>query len=400
MQKRHHPFWKRDLDFKYIYCFGLGVMSMGHMKSMTETQDYFDGLLENIALPENLRQQILVDINNHFETRIDEVFANLRTKGEQYCFVLDLYSIIRFASWGKKYCESVLEDYLQIFQFSQAERKFFENFAEAARRGNMERALAAYQEFRTQGYSIRYDFLTWFDPSFAMEEHYGDITVASGDTVLLDKPSVIAGDIVVKRGGSLLLYGADVQMDGSITVEGGRIQIDHSNIRVTSCHRLYWLEIQDTSVVTVADTMIDCQGKCGILRQNSGRLILEECWLRHTDRVRAIHFTGQSVKIMHSHFLDGRSGFLEFGGAAQVKVCDCDFRTGIGEYGGAVYSDTIGDVLLQQCEFFGCRARYLGAAVYFKTQKLGQAVDACVCQDCVPPEKTFFNLLDDVGAKR
>ncbi len=75
MQKRHHPFWKRDLDFKYIYCFGLGVMSMGHMKSITETQDFFDDLLENIALPGNLRQQNLVDINNYFETRIEEVFT-------------------------------------------------------------------------------------------------------------------------------------------------------------------------------------------------------------------------------------------------------------------------------------------------------------------------------------
>lgn len=397
MQKRHHPFWKRDLDFKYIYCFGLGVMSMGHMKSITETQDFFDDLLENIALPGNLRQQILVDINNSFETRIDEVFTGLRTKEEQYCFVLDLYSILRFTSWGRKYCENILEDYLQIFQFSMVERRFFEEFSMAMHRGNIEHAAMAYQEFTAQGYGIRYDFLTWFDPSFSMNEQYKDITVAPGDTVLLDKPSVIAGDIVVKRGGSLLIYGADIQMSGSITVDGGRIKIDHGNIRVTSCRKAYWLEIQDASVVTITDTMIDCQGKCGIISQNSGRLIMEECWLRHTDRVRAIHFTGQSVKITHTHFLDGKAGFLELGGAAQAKVCQCDFRTGVGEYGGAVYSDSIGEVLLQQCEFFRCQAKYLGAAVYFKTQKLGQTVDACVCQDSVPPGNEFFNVLENMN---
>lgn len=392
MQKRQHPFWKRDLDFKYIYCFGLGVMSMGHMKSITETQDYFNSLLDHIALPANLQQQVLIDINNHFESRIDEVFQKIRTKEEQYCFVLDLYNILRFASWGRQYCESVLEDYLQVFQFSQIERSFFKEFTEAAHRGNHNRAATAYQRLIEQGYTIRYDFLTWYDPSFSMEEHYGEIKVAAGSTVLLDKPSVIAGDIVVERGGSLLIYGAEIQMAGGIVVDGGRIQIDHSDIRVSSCYHPYWLNLKDTAVVTVTDTVIDCQGKCGVLNQNKGRLIMEDCWLRHTAKMRAIRFTGQSVKVVHTHFLDGKSGFMALGGAAQAEILHCDFRSGTGEYGAAVYSDSIGDVLLQQCEFLGCKAKYLGAAVYFKTQKLGQTVDSCSCQDCMPKEDTFFNL--------
>ena len=45
---RHHPYWKKDPEFKYTYCFGLGVMSMGHMKSIMETQDFFEELMRSI----------------------------------------------------------------------------------------------------------------------------------------------------------------------------------------------------------------------------------------------------------------------------------------------------------------------------------------------------------------
>ena len=42
--EKHHPFWKKNALFQYTYCFGLGVMSMGHMKSIMETQDFFEDI--------------------------------------------------------------------------------------------------------------------------------------------------------------------------------------------------------------------------------------------------------------------------------------------------------------------------------------------------------------------
>lgn len=391
--KRHHPFWKRDHSFKYIYCFGLGVMSMGHMKSITETQDYFNELLEAIALPQEEHQQIFFDLNNHFEEWVDKVFASVRSKEEQYCFTLDLYSILRLTSWAKEYCTQVLEDYLQVFQFSIAERRFFDEFYHAARQRNVNLAKEAVRRLYEEGYVIRYDFLTWFYPEFHMEESYAGIKVLAGETVVLDHPTVIRGDVEVEKGGSLLIHGANLQMEGSIIVRGGRLQIDHGEIEITGCSHPFWMQLNETAVVTVIDTTIDCGYHCGVLCQTSGRLLVEDSWFKRTSGARALHFSGRNVKIHHSHFHHTRDGGIELTGLANATIDACDFQDADAQYGGAVYSDTIHDVLIENCAFRACRAKYLGAAVYFKNQKLGQQVEGCKCADCNPREDAFFNIL-------
>ncbi len=393
MNKGYHPFVRRDNQFKYVYCFGLGVMAMGHMKAITETQDYFNEVLEQIQLPQLQRQKILIDINNHFERRIDEVFSIIRNKEEQYCFIMDLYQILGLTSWGKEYCSQVLEEYLQIFQLSAMERIFFQEFFGAIADKDMERGRKACICFSEEGYTIRYDFLTWFFPGFSMEEEYDGFVIPAGKTVILDKPVTIKGDITVERGGSLLIQGASLKMQGCIRVQGGRLKMDHGNIQILSCIEPFWLMLKDTAVVTIIDTVIDCGGQCGALSQNTGRLLIEDSWFRHTAGKRAVEFSGQSIKMVHSHFLQGEDGLVELAGAAQAKIENCDFRSGIAEYGGGIYSESIGDVSVRQCTFEGCKAKYLGSAVYFKYQRLGQNLDNCVCRNCVPEESRFFNVL-------
>lgn len=393
MADRHHPFWKRDDSFKYIYCFGLGVMSMGHMKSITETQDDYNYLLAQISLPEEKKKQIFIDINNHFEQRIDQVFSCIRTKEAQYCFVLDLYHILSLTSWARPYCSQVLEDYLQIFQFSAVERIFFQEFNKARKEQNLEYAVKAYQCFAEEGYAIRYDFLTWFYPEFTMEEQYQEIHISAGKTLILDKPTKIQGDITVERGGSLLIHGAVIEMQGCVMVQGGRIQIDHADIHVLACNRPFWLTLENTAVVTIVDTVIDCHTQCGVLCQNAGRLLVEDSWFRNTDRMRAILFSGQSIRLYHTRFWQGQCGSVELNGAAHAKIINCEFRDACAEYGGAIRSESIGDIFIQQCTFLKCRAKYLGSAVYFKHQKLGQNVEDCRCSGCVPEDNAFFNIL-------
>ncbi|MBO5483708.1 MAG: hypothetical protein J5979_00680 [Lachnospiraceae bacterium] len=391
--KKYHPFRNKDNRFKYIYCFGLGVMSMGHMKAITETQDYFYEVLEQIALPEEDRQKILIDINNHFERRIEDVFVTISNKEEQYCFVMDLYQILKRTSWAKSYCSQVLENYLQVFQLSAMERIFFQEFSHAAEEQDMDRARKASQCFMEEGYVIRYDFLTWFYPGFIMEEEYEGLVIPAGKTVILDKPTQIHGDMIVERGGSLLIQGAVLKMQGCIQVNGGRVQIDHGEIYVLSCHAPFWLMLRDTAVVTIVDTMIDCHNQCGVLWQNMGRLLIEESWFRHTAVERAVVFSGQSIKISHTHFQQGTKGMIGLSGSAQAKIIQCDFKDASAEYGGAISSESIGEVFVQQCTFLRCQAKYLGNAVYFKHQKLGQNVMECSCQDCLPEGSDFFNLL-------
>jgi hypothetical protein len=366
---------------------------MGHMKSITETQNYFEDLLELIALPEDDRQQIFFDLNNHFEQWIDKVFATIRSKEEQYCFTLDLYSILKRTSWAKEYCTQVLEDYLQVFQFSVNEKKFFNDFYYAMRRNRLEDAVEAYRQLLLDGYPIRYDFLTWFYPDFYLEEHYNGIKVAAGETVVLDHPTVIQGNINVEKGGSLLIYGADIRMDGSVYVRGGRFQIDHGEIRIEGCQTPFWLQLEETTVVTIIDATIDCQYHCGVLCQTSGRLLVEDSTVLKTSQSRAIHFSGKAMKVSHSQFRQTRDGAICMEGIPSARVEVCSFQDSYGEYGGAVYSDTIHNVRVSQCTFRRCQAKYLGAAVYFKNQKLGQQIIECKCEDVTPRDDPFFNAL-------
>ncbi len=390
---RHHPYWKKDPEFKYTYCFGLGVMSMGHMKSIMETQDFFEELMRSINLAKEQEQQIFFDLNNHFDEWVDHVFGMLQGKEEQYCFVFDLYSILSFASWAKEYCQAVLEDYLQVFQFSTAEREFFAAFDRCRQMGRVEAAVEVYRRFVEQGFRIRYDFLTWFFPMFHLEEQLEAMRIRDGETVILDYPVVIQGDIEVDKGGRLLIHGADIHMNGRVIVHGGRFVADHGHIEVMGCSAAYWLTIEESSVVTLTDTTVNCQEHCGMLHQTTGHLLIRECWICHTAGARAISFEGDAMKLADTHFCYGQGGMLSIEDVASAEIVDCTFKHAQAEYGGAVYADTIHDVLLRRCSFESCHAKYLAAAVYFKYQKLGQRIEECSCRDCTPQEHPFFNTL-------
>lgn len=388
-----HPFWKKSDAFKYTYCFGLGVMAMGHMKAIAETQQFFEETLEQIALPPQQCQQILPDINNQFERMLDQVIRTIRTKEEQYCFVLDLYSIRRHTSWARQYCDGVLEEYLQIFQFSAMERIFFQDLDRAMTESDPEKATGAYRCFVEEGYHIRYDVVTYFYPEFCIQAQAKGLHIETGKALLLDVPMTIHGDVVVERGASLMLHGAKIQITGGIYVKGGKLQIDHADILVEGCSGEYLMNLENVAVVTITDSRIDCNRHCGLLKQNTGRLLIEDCELRHMAGVCGIFFSGRSVRIAKSRFYQGTCGMLSLSNAADAKIYYCDFEGGEASYGGAIYSESMGDVVIWQCVFRKCRARYLGSAVYFKYQKMGQSVWECDCLQCEPSTEPFFNVV-------
>lgn len=391
MKIKYHPFWKKDSTFKYIYCFGLGTMAMGHMKAITETRDYFEVLLEQIRLPLEQRQQIIIDINNHFEQRIQEVFERIKTKEVQYCFVLDLYKLLSLTSWAREYCSQVLENYLQIFQLSAVERNFFQKFCQAMEENNLAQGQKACQCFTEEGYSIRYDFLVYFYPKFNMQEQYEDLHIEAGKTVVLDKPVTIKNDIIVERGGSLLIYGGIVSSGGSIQVLGGRIQIQHALIQIMECDSPFWLNLHNTAVVSIEDSMIDCGGKCGMLRQSQGRLIVENSRIENTDGQYAIAFSGTSARIFGSNFSTNRRGAVSVSGASYMEVGNSNFTDASADYGGGISSDSMEDILIWDCQFKRCTAKYLGAAIYFRHQKLGQRIENCRFLECDPKDSISFN---------
>ncbi|MDO4167343.1 MAG: right-handed parallel beta-helix repeat-containing protein [Eubacteriales bacterium] len=390
-----HPYAQAELSFQYLYCFGLGVMAMGNMRAITELQDYFETILDEIRLPLKQREQIIVDINNFLEFRLTEVIHRVQRKEERYSFILDLYRLYNLSLWSQDYCEQILENYLQIFHFSQAERRFFQSFNEAAKQEDVPMARQVYETFQEQGYEISYAALKHFFPDFVLEVTYGAMTVAAGETLLIDCPAKIDGDIVVERGGSLLLYGADLRMQGAVYVNGGRFRMRDASVRIERCEADYWLQLHGTAVVKLEQSEVDLGLHCGLLAQDSGRLIVSDSRFLHAAKAYMIRFSGFSAKLTHCHLRHGRDGLLAIRDAARMCVEECVFIEGTAEYGGAVYSDSIGNVKFDHCRFERCQAKYLGAAIYFKYHKYGQLARECICHACEPSQEPIFHVYAD-----
>lgn len=395
LERVNHPFAGRSLGFRYLYSYGIGVMAVGNMKSMTELSDRFDFFLECIALPKEQREKILIDINNHFEFRLAETIKILRTKEVQYCFMLDLYHLYSLAVWSMDYCEKVMENYRQIFHMSEAEITFFRCFHEAVIKKDTEYAKQLYIDFRNSGFDIRYKMLQYFFPEFEMMDRMRNVTASLGKTILIDKPTIIEGDILVERGGSLLFTDADVNIRGSITVDGGRVQILDTRLSIENCGETSFLTVKDAAVVQIDSSVIDCNYQCGFLKQNTGRLLVNETEFFHSAHVRMIDFTGADARFARCSFIEARLGFIHLSQSASLMMADCDFYHASAEYGAAIYSDSIDNVSLSGCTFRNCKAKYLGAAVYFKYQKLGQVVKDCVCSGCEPDTDIIFNIYED-----
>lgn len=391
LERINHPFSSRSLAFRYLYSYGVGVLALGNMKAITELKDGYDFFLECISLPKEQREKIITDINSHFEFRLTECIKILNTKEIQYCFMTDLYKLYGEAVWALDYCEKVIENYLQIFHMTQPEVEFFKQFHNAAVQKNLSKARNYYHQFRDAGFEISYQILQYFYEGFTDCDEYQAIRIEAGKTLCLDKPTIIEGDIFVERGGSLLIDGAEVTINGAITVDGGRIQICNSKWKILSCTNDFFLSVQDAAVVKIENSVIDCQGQCGFLNQTTGRLLVEETEFRNSKGKRMLEFSGRYAKIIRSSFINGEDGFISTSGASKTYITKCEFREAKAEYGSAFYSESIDNAIIENCSFQKCVAKYLGAAVYFKYQKMGQTVKQAMIFQCVPEENTVFN---------
>ena len=131
LERVNHPFAQKDENFRYLYSYGIAVLALGNMKAITEIKDVFDYFLECIALPKNLQDKLMLDINHSFEFRLSETLKVLNSKDIQYCFLLDLYQLSSRTIWASEYCEKILDNYITLFHCTQAERDFLYEFNEA-----------------------------------------------------------------------------------------------------------------------------------------------------------------------------------------------------------------------------------------------------------------------------
>lgn len=391
-----HPIAKRNSNFKYHYCLGLGVMAMGNMKAITETKEYFEDLICRIELPHEDYTNIISDINNYFDSKLKDILDNLVSKQDKYQFLVDLYLIYEKTLWAQSYCKQVMTNYEQMMELTRAEITFFSTFYNLAHKKQLQEARRCYEDFKSEGYEVSYQTLIYMFPEFSLEETYEqDVVIETGKTLLLDKPVTIRGNVVIQNGASFLVRGALLNLEGSIIVDGGRIVIRHSKVVAKGKARDFLVRIHHTAVVAVENSYVDCMGICGFLHQEKGQLSLTDTRILHTARQRAVVFSGNVASIRDVSFNTCGNGALDIQNLAKAVVQSCIFIHCSENYGGAVYSESLENVKIIDCEFQNCQAKYIGAAIYFKYEKFGQIVKDCHLNGCEPQDTAIFNSYAD-----
>lgn len=390
-QTETHPFAYYNNYFKYLYCFGLGVSACGHMKAITETKTYFEEILRNIKLKPSDWDRIIIDINNNFDYKIKEVCETLDTRDKQYMFCADLVTLSSTTLWAQNYCERVTEIYMSIFKFNAIEKKFIVDFVAMAQKHNVTSARKIYHEFVAAGYYVGYALLKYICFDFLLEDTYGDLILQNGQVIILDKPTIIHGDVIIKNGSSLNLIGASVSINGSIQILGGRIRIKNSNIIVTGATKPNLLRIQGSAMVKIEESTIDCNFKCGMVEQENGYLLIDNSNILHTKGRPAVCFAGETITMNGTEIEAGKNGGVQILKESITNIDDCKFIDCEAEHGAAIHIDSLYDARISNCVFQNCRAKYIGGAVYFSYKKYGQNVYNCEFNQCFPKDSNVFN---------
>lgn len=389
--KARHPFSHTEEHFRKVYAFGIGVLSMGHMSAIEEIKDQFLDFLISLSLPSSYCDNILVELNNNFDFRINDVLGKLDTKQKQYCFFLDLYLVSRNSKWSKEYAGSIIHYYAQAFRFSVREEDFFRDFMHCERNNDVGSAVNVYENFLSQGHIIPYNFLTYAFPAFQSKKEYESLTLGGGRQLIIDRPTHVYGTINVGNSSYLSIEGADLILEGGIIVDGGKLQIINSSIQIRNSALPYAISVKNTAGVIAEGLQMDAGGQCGFWHQLMGTLILQNCSFTNSGINCGIYFSGRSLTIESCSFSNCTNGAIYSTGMSSASVDSSRFINCHAQNGGGIFCDSMKDTIIKDCTFENCHSKFNGSAVYFKNQKFGQGVKNCETINCTPKNSTIFN---------
>lgn len=393
--ERIHPFAHKDNVFKYSYCFGLGVLAYGTVKSMKEMLDEYQRILTSIKLPSSYEGKIIGDINDNFDYKINDVFTMLDTKEKQYTFTADLLKLCNYALWSEDYAKKICQNYFAIFKFTSEEKEFFLQYNEATCKKNTEEAIRLYHKFNKDGYTVSYNLLKYICEDILIEDTYDNLILNTGEKFIIDKPSRIHGQVAVTGGSVLIIKNCDVRINGSIMVDGGRIVFNTVKLTVEDCNSDTLIRIQNTAKVNVSALELNCNFKCGAFWQNGGNLAVNNSIILNTDLAPAIRFTGDSLTMNETKLADCLVGGVRVKETGRLMVDDCEFYHCEEEHGGAIYSNSLSDSKITNSRFTNCIGKYLGGAIYFEYEKYGQKVYRCEYNHCLPEDSIVFNACEE-----
>ncbi len=386
-----HPLEAESDEFKYLYCFGLATSFCKNEQLYKEVRFIFEIIIDLLGLHENYKTRILQDVEKDFDYRIYQVFEAMDTKEKKYSFFIDLIRMEFMTLWGQEYFQKVMDVYMEVFGITKTEKDFLQKFWQCAQKHEMEMAISLYREFNKNGYYISFKLLTYMYPTLVLKDNFGSMVIEAGEKLILDKPTSIKGNIQVRNGGSLVIHGAAVSLQGKILVDGGRLDIRKSRIQIKEIEGGFGINISNSAVTSIEDTRIIGNYLCGLIKQEGGHLIIRNSELRCAGKERAITFSGKSMSLLRVTMEDCQNGAVENSGNSRLLAKGCQFSECVAEHGGAIHSDSMEDVRINQCTFRRCKAGFLGAAVYFSYKKYGQFVTDCVLEDCEPEENILYN---------
>lgn len=388
---QEHPYAYKDFNFKYLYCLGIGAMVMVNSKALSETEKYYDKLLDSIKINGNIKEKIKEDLEHNFDYIIPNVFEILDSKIKQYNFAVDLYKICNNTLWSQSCCENIITIYFDVFEFTEVEKNFFEKFTAMSKKDNLQQARKLYNQFVEDGYRIGYNLLKYAYENFAVEEVFSDIKLSCGESMIIDKPTVINGDIVVTEGSSLIIENADIKISGSIYINGGRFKVKKSKILLIECQVDFLINIIDSAWIKIEDSQIDCGLVCGVINQQGGCLIINDTYILRTGNAVAVFFSGKNFIMNGNVFEDCLNGGVRVADNTEMFIDDCEFYHCINEHGGAVSSESLYDGKITNSRFINCIAKYIGGAIYFRYKKYGQDIIGCDFMKCIPEDSIIFN---------
>lgn len=386
-----HPFVHSSENFKETYCFGIGILCLGHMNAMEELESFFYLLLSKIGLSPSYRDTVILDINHNLDYRMDAVLLALDTKEKQYSFLIDLYLAAQHAKRSLSYCQEIIKGYEQAFHFSGKERDFFSYFMDCAKNGQQENAVTSYQLFESEGHIISYSLLKYAFPELDMVVSYEGLSLTHGEHFVIDKSCRIHGDILISNGSSLTLQDASITMDGSITIKNGFLDILRTELNVTSCHSDFFITCLNSSSLCAQQLLLRGNTNCGLIFMNCGSLFLQDCAFSDSAGKPALSFSGHTLTASDCSFQNCRNGAIMLTGRSSASLSQCTFEDCLSDYGGGVYADSLCDISILRNHFFNCQARYLGACIYFKNKKYGQKASGNIISSCLPETTAIFN---------
>ena len=395
MESVAHPYAELSDHEKYLYCFGLAVMTLGNSKAIAETKVLFEKVLDKISLSQEDRGRLISDINSQFDLRISQLLKWVDNKKEiQYLLLFDMQLISYHTLWAQSYCEKIMKEFGLLFSMKPKEMEFIRSFVQAIKNNNQEKARILYDKFCFDGFFITYKHLHYICPVLNFGLTLDSLVLDKGQKYVIDKETRIENDVIVTNGSVLIIEQAKIKLGGSIRIDGGEIYITASEIVAIRNQEYSMIELVNAFRFVMAHTMIDCNMNTTFLRQYAGDVTIKDCLIKNSVKIPAIFFLGDDMNVVNCQFENCMDGAIRCSQKGNLNIINTNFLMCKAEQGAAIFVDEANNTNIQNCRFEKCEAKFIGGCVYFPYLRYGQNITNATIIDCKPEDSLMLNQVD------